>query len=370
MSKPIKWSIKIKPKLQCLVLLCSISYHVNAQQFLNIGLNIGDTVPPLKIKHWIKGPSVKSFEKDKIYVLEFWATWCVPCLASMPRLSKLALKYQNKVNVLAIDVYEKEDTPIADIIKVVDAQGNRMNFPVGIEAGKFMSKNWLDTSEARGIPTTFIVNNGKLDWIGHPQYLDSVLTKILNKTWRPDLARLKRNNQLYLGDLEFMASKELVDRLYYYKVNKAQNTHDRVIISPDSVLFQIDDMVKNVPTLKFLPVFVAFTVSALLQTNQQKAYDYIKEAMVTPTYEDSPPYDTLIGQIEENSDSIQISENIYKLGAVCCQALIDKDSYPEFGNISKNYKKMANFYRLAGDLSKAAEAEQKGKEFIDSIAKE
>lgn len=130
----------MKKKIQLLLLLFLISFNINAQQFLNIGLNIGDTAPPLKIKNWIKGPQIKGFQKNRIYVVEFWATWCGPCMISMPRLSVLANKYKDSVTVIAIDIFEKRNTPVTQIEKVVETMGNRMDFPVGVDDGNFMAK--------------------------------------------------------------------------------------------------------------------------------------------------------------------------------------------------------------------------------------
>ena len=38
-------------------------------------LKPGDPAPPLAITEWIQGEPVAGFEKGKIYLLEFWATW-------------------------------------------------------------------------------------------------------------------------------------------------------------------------------------------------------------------------------------------------------------------------------------------------------
>ena len=354
----------MKQKLQLLIILCSINFNINAQSLFNIGLNIGDPAPPLKVKAWVKGTPIQSFEKGKIYVIDFWATWCIPCMQLMPHFSKMAHKYKDKALFLSIDIYEKEAIPIAKIKKLVDNMGTRMDFTVGIEADKFMSKNWADTSKSYGIPSIFIVNDGKIDWIGHPKYADSVLTRILNKTWNPEFALLKRNNQIYLYQLELMAARDLSNRVNRYKINMTGNTYDRIRISPDSILIVTEDMVKNVPHLKFLPIFIANIFPALLQTDPEKAYNYARQVMVTHTYYDEPPYLLLIQKIEEYSDQLKIPENIYRLGAECCQAWIDDDPYPELGKTSDTYKRMANLYRHAGDLQKAAEAEQKALDFL------
>ncbi|MDE0960854.1 MAG: hypothetical protein OSB09_08745 [Planctomycetota bacterium] len=38
-------------------------------------LSIGDPLPPMAIEHFIQGEELKSLDKNRIYVLEFWATW-------------------------------------------------------------------------------------------------------------------------------------------------------------------------------------------------------------------------------------------------------------------------------------------------------
>lgn len=38
-------------------------------------LKIGDPAPDLYVAEWVKGSQVSSFEKNSVYLVEFWATW-------------------------------------------------------------------------------------------------------------------------------------------------------------------------------------------------------------------------------------------------------------------------------------------------------
>ena len=144
----------------------------SAQDYQSTLLNIGDSAPPLRVREWLKGEPVQRFEKGKVYVVEFWATWCVPCKAAMPHLSALATKFKDRFTILGIDSYEKKLTSIKDVKAFVDSMGNRMDYNVAAEDSNFMETDWLDASGEQGIPKSFVVNTeGRLAWIGHPKTL-------------------------------------------------------------------------------------------------------------------------------------------------------------------------------------------------------
>ena len=77
----------------------------HAQDTAQVSFNIADPAPSLYVQEWLKGTPIQQFEKGRIYVIEFWATWCKPCIAAMPHLSVLASKYKNKITIIGVSVY-------------------------------------------------------------------------------------------------------------------------------------------------------------------------------------------------------------------------------------------------------------------------
>ena len=151
---------------------------VNAQK-----LTAGMAAPELKVGGWLKGAPVEKLEAGKIYVVEFWATWCGPCRSSIPHLTELQGKYKDKVTVIGVSVMEKNQ----DYVPVfVESMGNEMNYSVardylsqpGTQNG-YMAQNWLVAAGAPGIPWAFIVDKtGKIAYAGQTGGLDAQLKKV------------------------------------------------------------------------------------------------------------------------------------------------------------------------------------------------
>jgi len=79
-------------------------------------------------------------------VVEFWATWCKPCIAAMPHLSALAAEYKDKVTIIGIDIKEMKTTSIQKVKAFVDSMGFRMDYHVAAEESNFMASSWIDAS--------------------------------------------------------------------------------------------------------------------------------------------------------------------------------------------------------------------------------
>jgi len=141
-------------------------------------LDVGDKAPATRPKTQIKGEAVKSFEKGKLYIFECWATWCPPCVASIPHLNELNKKMGPKgVVITGVNVWEGEKSPeaVKKVKDFVKAQDDKMSYAVAIGGDKFL-KDWLEAANVQGIPHAFVVNGeGIIVWMGHPMQLNEKL---------------------------------------------------------------------------------------------------------------------------------------------------------------------------------------------------
>jgi len=158
------------------------------RQCLAGALKAGDPAPMLKVGKFVKGQPITGFQRGKIYVVEFWATWCGPCRMTIPHLTEMAKKHKD-VQFIGVSVWEHSQTGVIPFVKEM---GSKMDYAVAtdsIPAGQtanqgYMAVNWMTAAGQGGIPTAFVVNReGKVAWIGHPMRLDEPLDKIVAGTW-------------------------------------------------------------------------------------------------------------------------------------------------------------------------------------------
>lgn len=327
----------MKIALPFLVLLCSISFTTHAQD-KTTALNIGDEAPPLQISEWIKGNPVKKLEKGRVYVVEFWATWCPPCISSMPRLSRLARKYKRSVTVVGINILEKKKFPKEKGRALVDSMGRQLKYAVAFQDSNFMETSWMDASDEGGVPSSFVVNKeGKIAWIGHPGGLDTVLPKVVSNTWDINTALAKRN---------FERCIDAADREAREEYSRFSGTGSDFYGEPDSVLFYINKIVARDPDLKYAFSTTFATFAALLKTDMKKAYEYAKAAL-DPSKPFGPTIEPIVFGIQNYTKFLvdNVPAEIYQVAAEAMEGYMI--------NTPKNLMQLAEFYWRAGDKANA-----------------
>jgi thiol-disulfide isomerase/thioredoxin len=110
--------------------------------------------PEFQIKNVRGGEPLKSTDfKGKILVVDFWATWCVPCKIEIPEFNRIRAKYKDEgVEFLGVTF---DSAQIEDVQP--DLKELAIEYPVG------MATDEIDVGFGghQGYPTTFLVGR---DW--------------------------------------------------------------------------------------------------------------------------------------------------------------------------------------------------------------
>ena len=95
--------------------------------------------------------------RERPLVLEFWASWCGPCRASMPGVHALAESFRGRVDVVTVNV-ESERAP--SFVEAA-AQGMHVTLPVVHDEGQRISSRYAVES----LPTIVIIGrDGQVAW--------------------------------------------------------------------------------------------------------------------------------------------------------------------------------------------------------------
>jgi len=131
---------------------------------------IGESAPEISAKEWInfKGPVTLGALRGKVVVVEFWASWCGPCMACIPHLNDLQHNYGDK-NFQLLSFVEEGHLTMDPFLK-----NRTVDYPIGLESGS------LPTYGVGAIPEAFVIDPaGKVIWHGNsasPE-LDAVIAK-------------------------------------------------------------------------------------------------------------------------------------------------------------------------------------------------
>ena len=112
---------------------------------------------------------------DKIYVVNFWATWCAPCKREMPSLEKLTNKYP-EIKVYAINTEKPNKLKIRDFFRTIGVASLETYYDPDFKLVKQF--------KMRGLPTSILINKDGEEFgrvIGEVDFVGESFLKIIKK---------------------------------------------------------------------------------------------------------------------------------------------------------------------------------------------
>jgi peroxiredoxin len=118
-----------------------------------VELKEGQPAPGFTLATLDGGKASPADHRDKLIVLNFWATWCQPCTLEMPSLEALWSRYRDR-GLVVIAVSVDRGAPQALLEPYV--RNLKLTFPILLDPDSRTSDRWRVTA----IPATFIVRPG------------------------------------------------------------------------------------------------------------------------------------------------------------------------------------------------------------------
>ena len=102
-------------KILLLVIICCLSCVDNKSDKRSATVNQEINVPTYNFEEF---ESSLLNESEKIYVINFWATWCAPCVEELPHFTKLAKQHKDvEVILVSLDMPNMKETQLIPFIK-------------------------------------------------------------------------------------------------------------------------------------------------------------------------------------------------------------------------------------------------------------
>lgn len=117
------------------------------------GIEIGKAAPDFELSK-LDGTKVKLSDlKGKKVILNFWATWCGPCQREMPDMQEFYSKYQNDVEILAVNYTASEGSEGKEKVRRF-AEEKGVTFPILLDTDIKVTT----TYKVITIPTSYFVD--------------------------------------------------------------------------------------------------------------------------------------------------------------------------------------------------------------------
>lgn len=141
----------------------------------------GERVPFPMLTPWVRGTQLKTFEPGKVYVFEVFTTTCSHCEEHFDLICELVRAFTPK-GVTFISV-TNEKAPVVQAWLQKPGKDAAVTWSVACDPGEVVTARWQNGTFRNFTPRFFVVKDGVLQWIGHPNMSEKPLQQIVDGTW-------------------------------------------------------------------------------------------------------------------------------------------------------------------------------------------
>lgn len=132
----------------------------------------GQQAPPFVVERWINGEDAP---RGRLLLVDFWATWCGPCIAALPRMKQIAGNHRDDICVIGISAETSEAFDRG--MRRLDLDPKGFNYAIANDPQRRFERPF----GVRGIPHVVVISgDGVVRWQGHPAQLsDEILGQLV-----------------------------------------------------------------------------------------------------------------------------------------------------------------------------------------------
>tara|TARA_R110001583_G_C5399134_1_gene385556 strand:- start:55 stop:570 length:516 start_codon:yes stop_codon:yes gene_type:complete len=163
-----------------LIILTFLTTNIYAQKPIKAQKKmIGNKIENIEFTDYIENiPNSIEFN-DKFKVLEFWATWCKPCLEAVPHLNELKTEFNNETNLVFLSITYETPEKAQTILEKINFE----TIVVSDQTKKIHNDLKIENNGMMILPRTVLIDDSnKIVWYGTPTELNSeLILKFLRK---------------------------------------------------------------------------------------------------------------------------------------------------------------------------------------------